>query len=377
MIYLDYNATHPPDTESIEQATRLYFSNFYNSSGLSAASQKVLSLLEDDRAAIAELLSTRPENLYFTASATEANAIILRSLQKKREVFTTPFEHPSVTENLHNKENTGTLELEADHTVSLSSLEEKLEKNPQLLAVIAGSHNETGLCQPLPAVFSIFSRYPEARLLCDMSQSLPKMVRSSASENTAALFGEAPPNVYFTAAGHKTGAGFGCSILSGPAEADGLELYSGGNQEAGIRPGSHDFRAVHALRLTLEKRLNDRGLVPAIEHNTELFEKALKEETGAEIICENSPRLPGTTLALFKNTQIDFMMMALDRAGITVSTGTSCKSRSRSPSPALLAMGFSEDEALSVIRFSYGAVFTADRQQKVIAQLKNLTEALV
>jgi cysteine desulfurase len=95
-----------------------------------------------------------------------------------------------------------------------------------------------------------------------------------------------------------------------------------------------------------------------------------------QIIGAAATRAPGTTLLLLPGVPIDFLIMALDKEGITVSTGTSCKSRSRSPSAALLSMGYSEAEALSVVRLSYGQNLTTAEMEIVSTQLAGAVQRL-
>jgi cysteine desulfurase len=71
------------------------------------------------------------------------------------------------------------------------------------------------------------------------------------------------------------------------------------------------------------------------------------------------------------------LLIALDLEGIASSIGSACSSRSARPSPALLAMGFSESEARAAVRFSFGpdaevavALDAADRVARVFRALE-------
>jgi predicted transcriptional regulator len=90
------------------------------------------------------------------------------------------------------------------------------------------------------------------------------------------------------------------------------------------------------------------------------IEKVLKE-LESEIIAPGSPRLPSTIFTLLPIDEIDFFMMGMEEANIVVSTGSSCKSRTRDPSFSLLRMGYSKEEALRAIRISSG-YFTLDAE---------------
>ena len=111
------------------------------------------------------------------------------------------------------------------------------------------------------------------------------------------------------------------------------------------------------------------------------FERLLTEKlsfmAGFDIIGSQADRAPGTTLLLLPEVPIDFLVMALDKEGITVSTGTSCKSRSRTPSQALLAMGYSERHALSLIRLSYGQNFAGQEMATAAETIARAAAALL
>ena len=185
-------------------------------------------------------------------------------------------------------------------------------------------------------------------------------------------------------ASHKVGAGFGAGVLIRPDEhkigqkMKDLAVYAGGSQEYEIRAGSHNTAAIIAFARTLTQKSRP---IAEVNKLTSSFENLLQSELAdvlpVEVVAQSSPRLAGTSLVIFEGLQIDFFLMALDQEGIVVSTGTSCKSKSRTPSPALLAMSYNEEQALSVIRFSYAENFNAALQQQVLARLKPVISRLL
>ena len=103
---------------------------------------------------------------------------------------------------------------------------------------------------------------------------------------------------------------------------------------------------------------------------------SLNELLKIEIVGSHSTRLAGTTMLVLPEIPIDFLFMGLDEAHITASTGTSCKSQSRSPSPGLMALGLSEAQALQVVRFSYNECFSPEEQSYVLKALKDIVRKL-
>ncbi|MDH5717402.1 MAG: aminotransferase class V-fold PLP-dependent enzyme [Spirochaetia bacterium] len=389
-IYLDYNSTHPPNKALITKAQNIYFENFGNTSGLSSFSQKAEYLLETSRESIANNLNFKTDQIIFTASASEANAIAVYTsikpmLNKKKNIniYISPFEHPSVSETVLRIPNAKVnfLKICPKGIIDLEFLE-KLLKNKKIdFLAITQTHNETGILQPINEIIKIIKRFP-VPFLVDSVQTLSRLNKKSKNEyfyfdHTIDL------PIFFTLSGHKIGAGFGTGILIRPdgKYSDILKdniIYAGGTQEHEIRPGSHNLASILAFDFVLKAQLNNKTLTENIKKNTREWECLLLKEfenfLPVKIIGQHTERIPGISLVLFLNVPVDFLLMGLDQRNIFVSTGSSCKSKARSASPALLKLGLNENEALSVIRFSFTNLF----QDKVfvINELKKIIKKL-
>jgi cysteine desulfurase len=79
----------------------------------------------------------------------------------------------------------------------------------------------------------------------------------------------------------------------------------------------------------------------------------LKTEAGIQVVGEGATRLPNTLCLAKAGFSADLQVMALDLAGIMVSTGAACSSGKVRPSPVLVAMGL-EPLAGSALRVSGG-----------------------
>jgi cysteine desulfurase len=82
-----------------------------------------------------------------------------------------------------------------------------------------------------------------------------------------------------------------------------------------------------------------------------------------------APRVGGTINAGFAGALGESIVVALDLAGVAASTGAACTSGSVQPSPVLLALGLSPDEARSAVRFSLGRSTTAAEIDAVLELL--------
>ena len=388
-IYLDFNSTHPPDAVALAVGREFYLEHFANSSGLSLASQQVYDRIERARQDIAGLLCVSAEQIIFTSCATESNNLLVREFHSRQKagifrVLTSPFEHPSIAETLKHLSDTEihAFKAEPNGTIAKEHLYEALAQPFNLITMMA-AQNESGVL--LPAL-ELLAALPEKKtpVIVDFSQALPKLCSEESAPLQPQLIKELTDRgAYLTATGHKVGAGFGAGLIITPRGHAALKktaLLAGGNQEFGLRAGSHNTEAIINLAEALKRKLAANSF-SAWQRITDDFSSALKAAIAAvpdaKIIAEDALRAPGTILLLLPHIPIDFLIMALDREGITVSTGTSCKSRSRSPSQALIAMGYTEAEALSVIRISFDQNLTAAEMTRTADVLQQSLARLI
>lgn len=386
-IYLDFNSTHPPDAEILAEARAFYLEHFANSSGLSLESQRVNKRIETTREEIADLFGIEPRQVIFTSCATESNNLLIRELNRRRKgesfrVLSSPFEHPSVSEALRTLDNTLVTVLRATAQGELDSNQwETTDRQVDMVAAMA-VQNESGIILPVEQLLRY--KRTSTTFLCDGAQLVPKLCRDGPHTLRPDFIGTlTAQGCFVTCTGHKLGAGFGSGLLLTPRNhplSGEHPLLAGGNQEMSLRAGSHNTEAIIALGLALKKKLASNNFA-LWQRRTQAFEELLREKLsfikGFQIIGSQAPRAPGTTLLLLPAVPIDFLVMALDREGITVSTGTSCKSRSRTPSQALLAMGYSESEALSLIRLSYDQNISETQMHIAATALAGAARALL
>jgi cysteine desulfurase len=386
-IYLDFNSTHPPDAEILREAREFYCSHFANSSGLSLESQLVNQRIETAREDIAAIFGIHPKQVIFTSCATESNNLLIREFYRRRRAtpfraISSPFEHPSVSEVLRTLEAVELTQLPAKATGELDcNAWAGTDWQSDLIAAMA-VQNESGIILPVEKLLRY--RQPGTAFLCDAAQLLPKLCPDGPDTLKPGYIRKlTAQGCYVTATGHKLGGGYGCGLLLTP-EKHSLNaehpLLAGGNQEFSLRAGSHNIEAIIALSLALRRKV-EANHYTLWRKRTADFERLLTEKlsfiAGFEIIGREANRAPGTTLLLLPEVPIDFLVMALDKEGITVSTGTSCKSRSRTPSQALLAMGYSEGHALSLVRLSYGQNLTEQEMGAAAEAIARAAAALL
>jgi cysteine desulfurase len=107
------------------------------------------------------------------------------------------------------------------------------------------------------------------------------------------------------------------------------------------------------------------------------FESALCEKIPMiRIGALSSPRVANTTNITFPGASGESLVIALDLQGIACSTGAACSSGAIEPSHVLLAIGLSDDEARSSVRFSLGRNTTREEIDRAIAVIPGVVERL-
>jgi cysteine desulfurase len=90
---------------------------------------------------------------------------------------------------------------------------------------------------------------------------------------------------------------------------------------------------------------------------------------GTPMFATEGERIGGTINAAFSGVRGESIVIALDLAGISCSTGAACTSGSIQPSKVLLALGQSPEQAREAVRFSLGTPTTTNDIDAVLAAL--------
>lgn len=381
MLYLDYNATHPPFTDILHEAVDAYHTNWANPSGISHSSQRNQARIEQARSSILAGLHVMhgwtaasdvhktpapPGRLLFLSTGTEAvyHMIAAFADQPCRRIIVSPYEHECMYAACrHFGFDIDMLDADSTGRVDPDQVRAKLQSDPAALVSITAACNETGVIQPLREIRdALQAAGHNIPLLSDSIQVAGKT-----------LLDLSPADAIITN-GHKVGAGPGAAALSMRDSLPFRPIFRGGLQEQERRAGTENLPAICSLDAAIRRQgdflgsaapAQRPGHAPEAAHA--VIETMLKEHCGAVIVAEGSPRT-ATTYAVFPAMQnMDFLLMGLDREGILCSTGSSCKSRARRPSDTLQRMGFSAEESLRALRFSTGFFTRADDVERFCA----------
>ena len=347
---MDFNATAPIRPEAVEAFVRASQS-VGNPSSVHGFGRGARRLIEDARRSVAALAGAREQDVVFTSGGTEANNMALKG-KSWRHVFVSAGEHDSVLQAVPDARR---ISLRSDGTLDVAELENMLSasKAPEgagdagdepLLVSVMLANNETGVIQDIPEVVAIAKRYG-ALVHCDAVQAAGKIPLDIATLGVDML----------SLSAHKIGGpqGVGALVLTPGLALQPLLL--GGGQERRRRAGTENVSGCAAFGVAADlavSYLADNAKLSGWRDEIEAQLKALAPES--RIFGGAAQRLPNTSCISMPGVSAEVQLMALDLAGVAVSSGSACSSGKVQPSHVLRAMGASDAEAGSALRISLG-----------------------
>jgi cysteine desulfurase len=369
VIYLDNNASTPLDPD-VRAAITAALDLYGNPSSVHSDGRRARRAIEEARDDVARLVGARPEEIFFTSGGTEANALaIFGGSRATGRVVTSSVEHPSVREpiaRLAGEPGAETVAIEPDPSGALDPerILEAARLGTRLVSIMA-ANNEFGAVFPVSDV---------ARTL--RARNVP--FHSDAVQAAGRIPVDAPgwEVDLLSISAHKLHGPKGVGALF---VRRGFPLRAhtpGGGQEKKIRGGTENTAGIVgfgvAARLARE-RLLEAGRIADLRARLESGILATIPET--RVAGGAAPRLPNTTTILFGGVSGEALLIRLDLEGVAVSVGSACSSGTLAPSPAILALGYSREEARGAVRFSLSRWNTPEEIDCVLALLPGAVAA--
>jgi cysteine desulfurase len=360
-VYLDHNATTPIDPRVREAMLPWLGEGHGNPSSAHRVGREARRAVERARERVAALLGASPEEILFTSSGSEANNAVIYGAAglwdadrggPRGQLVGSVLEHPSVRQAAARMAELGAelteLDPGDDGRVAVASVASAFRPDTRLVCLML-ANNELGTLQPVAEVAAL-CRGRGVPVLCDAVQAVGKVPVDARALGVD----------YLTLGGHKFHGPPGVAALYVRRGAPFEPLLAGAPQESGRRAGTENLPAIVGLgeaAAVASAELEERGRHLASLRDR--FEAGLGEIPGAVVHCRDVPRLPSTSHVAFHGCSGHQLMLRLDHRGYAVSTGSACHSGKPQPSPALVAMGVAEDEALASLRVSFGMPNTA------------------
>lgn len=375
-IYFDYNATTPlhPEVEKVLQKT---MSNFGNPASAHGFGQDAERIVTESKETIAQFLNTDPENLIFTSGGTESNNTVLFQLlaekvthKEPRKLLCSSIEHSSILEYSSFLKKAGIeveyIPVDSQGFVDLDFLRKHITSN-SLVSIIA-ANNEIGTVQDIEVILEIVTE-AKAELHIDATQAVGKFEIDL----------QKLPVHYLTAAAHKIYGPRGIGLLYRKPFTRFSPMIIGGGQQEEQRAGTENHLLLAGFAEAIRQRKNEMKdeEIRLRSLKAKLIEGITTAFPFARINGATDERsLPGTVNITFNGVENEMLLLYLDMAGIAISTGSACSSRSFKASHVLHSIGLSELDAFQTVRISMGRNSTEKHVEKLIAELKTIISRL-
>jgi cysteine desulfurase len=369
-IYFDHNAT-APIAGFIREALPELADQWGNAGSIHFTGRGPKAILRETRQKLAAFLGCHPLELVFTSGGSESNNYALIGLADwclangRTHLMVSSVEHPSIIKTCEYLKTKGFtidhIPVQRTGEIDLEFIRSKLSDKTGLVSVML-ANNETGSIFPVEEITKM-AHSVGAYMHCDGVQALGKM-----EFNVAALGVD-----LMTFSAHKFYSLKGTGILFVKRGTPIENLIWGGAQERFRRAGTENILSIAALGLMtnskpfLAKLCNDTRLL-----RDEMETLILKEIDGVTINGNGVERVCGSSNLVLDGVDGETLLMNLDLKGFSVSTGAACSSGNPEPSPVLLAMGLTRQEAQYSLRVSLGWGNTRDEVLKFVEILKQV-----
>ena len=375
MIYLDNAATTSLSKEVLD-AMIPYLTDYYgNASSIYKIGRDSKKALEESRETVAEIIGCKVQELYFTASGSEADnwavkGIAYTNRSKGNHILTTAIEHHAILHTCESLKKEGFkityLPVDEFGMVSPSDLENAITDQTILISIIF-ANNEIGTIQPIKELAAIAKAHgiPFHTDAVQATGTLPIDVNDLGVD-------------LLSMSAHKFHGPKGVGALYIRQGIRIGNLIDGGAQERNRRAGTENIAGIvglaHALRIA----------------NAHLEEKTLRITTLRDRLIQGiqekipyvrlnghpTKRLPGNVNFSFRFIEGESMLLMLDLNDIAASSGSACTSGSLDPSHVLLAIGLPHEIAHGSLRLSIGDENTEEEIDRVLEVLPGIVEKL-
>lgn len=363
--YFDHNATTPLDERVFEAMLPYFKAHYGNPSSRHEFGREARRAVDAAREQVAHAIGAYATQITFVSGGTEGNNLLIKGVAarlKPSQIAVSAVEHPCVMKPAQELRELGwkvrKLSVDRAGRVDLADLNDALAEPTGLVSVML-ANNETGVVQEVAAVAEA-ARSAGALVHTDAVQALGKLPIRFAELNVHAM----------TLSAHKIYGPKGIGALVLDKRLDVRPLIVGGGHERGLRAGTENVPAIvgfgMACELAARRIEEDAARLGSIRARLEQGLRVL----GAVVFGEGADRLPNTSFFALPGIDGETLVMALDRAGFAVASGSACSSDSTDPSAVLLSMGVDRELARGAVRISLGRASEVDQVELLLQALQ-------
>ena len=383
-VYADNAATTSVHPAVLAEMLPILGDTYGNPSSLHSKGRQAKEIIDDSRLRISKILGCEAKEIYFTGCGSESDnwaikgaveAYIEKNKGKMPHIITTKIEHHAVMHTCKALEKKGVevtwLGVDENASVNPDDVVAAIKDNTCLVAIMY-ANNEVGTVEPIAEIVKkVRATGKKVLIFTDAVQAV----------------GHVPINVkeldvdMLSFSGHKFRAPKGIGGLYIKSGVVIKNLLEGGGQERGKRSGTENMPGIvgmaKALEIADEEMRDDNARLAMLRD--ELISRVLSLPH-SRLTGHPTKRLPGTASFAFEYVEGESMLLMLDMAGICVSTGSACSSKSLEPSHVLLAMGLPHEIAHGSLRISLSHDVTkedidylADNIIRVVTRLRDIS----
>ena len=359
-VYFDYGAATPVRPGVVEAMLPYLKEQFGNPLSLHRYGDGPRQAVEDAREKIAQLIGARGNEIYFTASGSEANnmavkGVALMNEKKGKHLVVSAVEHLSVINAAQTMEKMGfevtRVPVDKYGLVDPGDVENALRDDTTLVSIMH-ANSEVGTIQPIAEIGRVVKAKSKAYLHTD----------------AVATAGNLPVDVKELGVGLLSLAG---NQFYGPKGAGALyvkratrimPLIDGGVQEAGRRAGTENVPAIVGLGVAAELAASEmeQRRAHVLPLRDRLIERLTGEIDHLYLTGHATKRLPGHVSVVVEYIEGEAMLLLLNMQGIAASSGSTCTSRALKASHVLTAMGFDPGLANGSLLLTLGSGNSAE-----------------
>ncbi len=350
--YLDNNATTHLDPRVLEAMLPYLSGPSANASSLHRYGRIARDAVEQARVQVSRLVGCEAKEIVWTSGGTEANNLALKGVTSGEPVSRVLYgatDHPAVMEAAESLAFAGwgveSIAVDRNGLFDFAALETQLARAPVRLVSAMRANNETGVIQDVARVARL-AHAVKALVHVDAVQAVGKIAVDIVELDADLL----------SLSAHKIYGPKGAGALVVRSHVDLKPIQHGGAQERGLRGGTENVAAIVGFGAACELALAEMDARTAhVLALRERLEAGLRARPDALIFGGGAPqRLPNTLQFAIAGWDGEALLMALDRKGFAVSSGSACASGSGEPSHVLLAMDHDRGTAKGAIRASFG-----------------------
>lgn len=364
--YFDHNGTTALDGRVLQAMLPFLTEQHGNATSRHSFGRAARHAIEQAREQVADTVGAHPSQVTFTGSGTEADNLAICGIsagQPGSQIAISAIEHPAVTRAAFSMRSRGhkvaVVGVDQNGQIEKANLDVVLEKPTSVLSVML-ANNETGVIQDIAGIAES-ARHHGAYMHTDAVQALGKIKLDFGALNVHAM----------SLSAHKINGPQGAGALILDKRIDIQPVLHGGGQEKGLRSGTENVAAIvgfgAACALIKQELVQRTGMVRQLRDQLEIGLKNM----GVEIFGNKIERIPNTSFFAFPEIEGETLVMALDRKGFAVASGSACSSDSTEPSHVLLAMGIDPDLARGAVRVSFGNGNTPEQLEAFLTALEN------